>query len=65
MNYRIAICDDDALFIEQTTKLILNYQFERNTDFTISSFKNGKNLLSNFKNSGDFQILFLPRCRCC
>lgn len=59
MNYRIAICDDDALFIEQTTKLILNYQFERNTDFTISSFKNGKNLLSNFKNSGDFQILFL------
>lgn len=59
MNYKIAICDDDSIFTEETIKLILNYQFERNTDFTISSFKDGKNLLSNFKNSGDFQILFL------
>lgn len=59
MNYKIAICDDDSIFTEETIKLILNYQFERNTDFTISSFKDGNNLLSNFKNSGDFQILFL------
>lgn len=59
MNYKIAICDDDVIFMEEITRLILNYQFERNIDISVSSFTNGKYLISNYKKSGDFQILFL------
>ena len=39
MNYRIAVCDDDPVFLEETTNLILNYQFEKDMNLTLSSFK--------------------------
>ena len=36
MNYRIAVCDDDPVFLEETTNLILNYQFEKDMNLTLS-----------------------------
>lgn len=59
MNYKIAVCDDDPIFIKETTDLILKYQFEKDMDLTISSFTSSKSLLADFKHANDFQIVFL------
>lgn len=59
MNYRIAVCDDDPVFLEETTNLILNYQFEKDMNLTLSPFKSSKNLLTNFRHANDYHIVFL------
>lgn len=59
MNYKIAVCDDDPIFIKETTNLIINYQFERDIDLTLSPFTSSKSLLANFRHANDYQIVFL------
>lgn len=59
MNYRIAVCDDDPVFLEETTNLILNYQFEKDMNLTLSSFKSSQSLLTNFRHANDYHIVFL------
>ena len=48
MNYRIAVCDDDPVFLEETTNLILNYQFEKDMNLTLSPFKSTARFRAGF-----------------
>lgn len=59
MYLKIAICDDDAEQILSLQKYLEKYELEFDVDFKISLFTSGEKLLSQYKGTGSFHIIFL------
>lgn len=53
---RIAICDDEPLFVDKISALAERYKNEVNSSIVISKYTDGKNLVENIKN---IDLLFL------
>ena len=54
---RVAICDDEEIFIKELRKCLNKYIEETGKEISIVEFKDGKDLLKNYKT--DLDLIFL------
>ncbi|MCM1495095.1 MAG: LytTR family DNA-binding domain-containing protein [Bacteroides sp.] len=57
--FRIALCDDEAYFLQYEKRLIMDYMERRGYDYKIDSFSSGKELLERKDELQQYHILFL------
>ncbi|MDE7365927.1 MAG: LytTR family DNA-binding domain-containing protein [Lachnospiraceae bacterium] len=57
--FRIAICDDEAYFLQYEKRLIIEYMERCGYDYKIDSFSSGKELLELKEGIQQYHILFL------
>jgi DNA-binding LytR/AlgR family response regulator len=55
---RIAVCDDEPIWVEELKKTLQEYANNRNREFSVDEFTSGKELLVHFSR-GVFDIIFL------
>ena len=58
MKYRVAVCDDDEMFLRKMNTILTSYLIATDYEFEYSLFNNGKELLER-SNDQEFQIFFL------
>ena len=59
MNIRIAICDDDILFIENLYTKLNDYRWGNNINISIHKFISGNELIKHIKEGLSLDVLFL------
>lgn len=59
LNLKIAICDDDKFELDKLHSILTNYTIARDTNLQIDTFTSARDLLTTYKQSNDYQILFL------
>lgn len=57
--YHIAICDDDAIFIEYESKCIGEYMSAQNRQYQIDTYLSGEDLLRDAEKLQTYDIIFL------
>lgn len=57
--FRIAICDDEAYFLQYEKRLIVNYMERYGYDYQIDSYHSGRELLELKDGIKEYQIVFL------
>jgi len=55
--YHIAIVEDEISFVEQLQKYLFEFQKENNIEFKISVFRDGEDILKDYKN--EYDAIFL------
>lgn len=56
---RIAVCDDDPIFLEYESKCINTCLKDRNIQFSVSSYSKGEDLLDSLSACDKYDLLFL------
>lgn len=59
MNLRIALCDDEPIYLDKLDKFLLQYSFEHGIDFDIDKFFNGASLLKAYTRPGSYNMVFM------
>lgn len=59
---RVAICDDENLFVDDLYNKILEYQKNKNIDFNIDKYCDSKALIDNLKWGEKYDVIFLDIC---
>ncbi|MBR1701133.1 MAG: response regulator transcription factor [Lachnospiraceae bacterium] len=59
MTLNIAICDDTQTDRAEVNRLLNSYAFNRDYDFHIEEFENGRELLTNYTEQHQFQLLLI------
>lgn len=57
--FRIAVCDDEAVFIDTVKKYIADYLLKINEEFEIDTFSSGKELVALGQEIEKYAIIFL------
>ncbi len=53
---KIALCDDEKFWVDELRRLLNEYHSDRHTDYYITTFSSGKELL---KNSDKYDVIFM------
>lgn len=59
MKLDIAICDNQPEEIQTLTRMIRQFQFDRNHNITVDTYSDGNHLLKEYQKPGKYHILFL------
>ncbi len=57
--YRIAVCDDNKVFVEKLCGYLVKWSKTRSLNADISHFHNGEDLLENIREYGYYQVVIL------
>ena len=57
--YKIAVCDDDEIIIQNLHKLCQNYEDVHNTKLILSEYTNPNKLISDLEDGKKFDIFFI------
>ena len=57
--YKIAVCDDDEIIIQNLHKLCQNYEDVHNTKLILSEYTNPNKLISDLEDGKQFDIFFI------
>lgn len=56
---KIALCDDDSIFLKAILNKITEYSDEKNIDVQIDSYNNGQDLIDRFKENNHYDLVIL------
>lgn len=56
---RIAVCDDQTIYVDSTCRMIEEWAFKRHFNIQLGKFSSGENLIADIEESGYFDIVLL------